>query len=284
MARLFDLARLVVARRGLPALLVLLLASCVQQETQGRRPAGRQDQILAQPTTILGASTPILPSPTILYTAQSPNSIQADSTKTVTNTPFARPASTQTATAAATASATLNPYTGLSIEELSNRDYGGGNLEIVETMESGEVFTRYLITYPSDGLSIYGFMNVPNEGTRFPVAIVLHGYIPPSDYETVSYTERYANALAEAGYFVIHPNFRNYPPSDSGPDPYRIGFATDILNLIAIIREQSLDPSGYLRRADADDINLFGHSMGGGIALADGRALCRHERGRSLEL
>lgn len=174
---------------------------------------------------------------------------------------------TLTTTATATASATPNPYAGLSIEELGNRSYGGGALDIVETMESGETFTRYLITYPSDGLTIYGFMNVPNDGTRFPVAIVLHGYIPPSAYQTVSYTGRYADALAEAGYFVIHPNFRNYPPSDSGPDPYRIGFATDILNLIAIIREQGQDPIGYLRRADADDINLFGHSMGGGVAL-----------------
>jgi dipeptidyl aminopeptidase/acylaminoacyl peptidase len=130
-----------------------------------------------------------------------------------------------------------------------------------------ETFTRYLITYPSDGLTIYGFMNVPKEGWHLPVALVLHGYVPPAEYETVAYTRRYADALAEAGYFVIHPNFRNYPPSDEGPDPFRTGFAIDVLNLIAIIREQSQDPLGTLRRANADDINLWGHSMGGGVAL-----------------
>jgi dipeptidyl aminopeptidase/acylaminoacyl peptidase len=37
--------------------------------------------------------------------------------------------------------------------------------------------------------------------------------------------------------------------------------------LLAIIREQSQDPFGYLRRADADRIHLWGHSMGGGVAL-----------------
>lgn len=163
--------------------------------------------------------------------------------------------------------ATPNPYASLTIDALAARSYGGGMLEIVDTLDTTDTFTRYLIKYPSDGLDIYGFMNVPHEGAQFPVAIVLHGYIEPAEYEVVPYTRRYADALAEAGYFAIHPNLRNYPPSDSGPDPFRIGYAIDVLNLIAIIREQSRDPLGTLRRADADDINLWGHSMGGGIAL-----------------
>ncbi len=140
-------------------------------------------------------------------------------------------------------------------------------LEIVDTLERNDDFTRYLITYPSDGLTIYGYMNVPNEGDLFPVVLMLHGYVDPTAYETVAYTRRYADDLARAGYFVIHPNFRNYPPSDSGPDPFRIGYAIDVLNLIAIVRAQSQDPLGVLRRADADHIHLWGHSMGGGVAL-----------------
>ena len=76
----------------------------------------------------------------------------------------------------------------------------------------------------------------------------------------------YADALTEAGYFVLHPNYRNYPPSDSGPNPFRIGYAADVLNLIGIIQRQSQDPYGPLRRADGEQIHLMGHSMGGGIA------------------
>ncbi len=162
---------------------------------------------------------------------------------------------------------TLDPYADLTIDALSARSYGVGALDIIDTLEENETFTRYLITYPSDGLTVYGFMNVPNEGDEFPVALVLHGYIDPAEYDTLAYTQRYADALAEAGYFVIHPNFRNYPPSDEGPNPYRIGYAIDVLNLIAIIREQSQDPFGYLRRADEDRIHLWGHSMGGGVTL-----------------
>ncbi len=194
-----------------------------------------------------------------------PTDPPAPSPTTVVPTPTATPAPTATSTPAPTS--TPNPYADLTIDALAARSWGGGLLEITDTLEENETFTRYEIRFPSDGLDIYGFMNVPNEGDNFPVVLMLHGYIDPDEYEIVDYTRRYADALAEAGYFVIHPNLRNYPPSDSGPDPFRIGYAADVLNLIAIIREQSQDPLGTLRRADADDINLWGHSMGGGVAL-----------------
>jgi uncharacterized protein len=186
-----------------------------------------------------------------------------------TSIPSPQPTSSPTATPSPEPAPTASPdpYQGLSIEELAARRYGGGQLEIVDTMESNDAFTRYLITYPSDGLTIYGYMNVPNEGSRFPVVVVLHGYVQPEAYQTVAYTERYADNLAEAGYMVIHPNLRNHPPSDPGPNPFRVGYAIDVLNLIAIIRQQSQDPLGYLRRADPDRIYLWGHSMGGGVAM-----------------
>lgn len=171
------------------------------------------------------------------------------------------------ATAASTLTPTPDPYDVYTIEALAARAYGGGELEIVERLETNERFARYLITYPSDDLTIYGFMNVPHEGSRFPVAIVLHGYVDPAGYDTLAYTSRYADALADAGYFVIHPNLRGFPPSDEGEDAFRTGLAADVLNLIAIIRAQSSDPEGPLRRADPEAIHLWGHSMGGGVAL-----------------
>ncbi len=212
----------------------------------------------APEATILATQTESLPPTATVYLPTA-----AFETETAVSPTFLPPIATPTALP----TATPNPYIDLTIDALTARSYGGGKLDIIDTLEENETFTRYLITYPSDGLTVYGFMNVPNEGSKFPVALLLHGYIDPAVYDTVTYTRRYADALAEAGYFVIHPNFRNYPPSDNGPNPYRIGYAIDALNLIAIIREQSQDPLGYLRRADADRIHLWGHSMGGGVVL-----------------
>jgi dienelactone hydrolase len=149
---------------------------------------------------------------------------------------------------------------------LANRSYGGGVVEIQETLGRNSAFTRYLITYPSETLNLYGFMNVPQGDGPFPVAIVMHGYVSPERYSTLTYTTRYADALARAGYLVIHPNYRNWPPSDSGPDLFRVSHAVDALNLVATIREQAGKP-GSLEMADASFIGMMGHSMGGGITL-----------------
>jgi uncharacterized protein len=232
-------------------LLLLLSIGCrerlVEEETAVPSPVAQ----------IIATNTPAaaMPAPTALPTG------------TATPLPTATASPSPTITSSPTLTPTPDPYAGLTIAALAARTYGGGELEIEAVLGETAAFTRYLITYPSDGLTIYGFMNVPHVGSSFPVAIVLHGYVTPSQYQTLAYTTRYADHLATAGYLVIHPNLRNYPPSDSGPDPFRTGYAADVLNLIAVIREQSLDDLGTLRRADRERIHLWGHSMGGGIAL-----------------
>jgi dipeptidyl aminopeptidase/acylaminoacyl peptidase len=152
------------------------------------------------------------------------------------------------------------------VADLAVREYGGGELQVEETLAVTGAFTRTLVTYPSDGLTIYGFMNVPQGAGPFPVVLMLHGYIDPEIYTTLAYTTRYADSLARAGYLVIHPNLRDYAPSDAGPNRFRVGMALDVLNLMALVRQQGGQP-GPLQRADPDAVGLWGHSMGGGIAL-----------------
>jgi dipeptidyl aminopeptidase/acylaminoacyl peptidase len=154
----------------------------------------------------------------------------------------------------------------LTIDDVANRDYGGGEIEAVEVIGVTETFTRTFITYPSEGLTLYGFMNTPSGAGPFPVALVMHGYVPPENYNTIAYTSRYADALARAGYLVFHPNYRNWPPSDAGPEAFRVAHAIDALNLIAIIREQAGQP-GPLAKVDPRFVGMLGHSMGGGITI-----------------
>jgi dipeptidyl aminopeptidase/acylaminoacyl peptidase len=187
----------------------------------------------------------------------------------MTAAPTLTPTSTPTATPTPTLTPTPGPYAGLTIADLAAREYGSGEMRVEEVLAVTDAFTRSLITYPSDGLTIYGFMNVPQPVESrgpFPVVIVLHGYISPDVYTTLAYTTRYADALARAGYIAIHPNLRNFPPSDEGPDPFRVGIAVDVLNLIGLVRQHGGKP-GPLEQADPQRIGVWGHSMGGGAAI-----------------
>jgi dipeptidyl aminopeptidase/acylaminoacyl peptidase len=140
-------------------------------------------------------------------------------------------------------------------------------MRIEDTLQVNSYFTRTLVSYPSDGLTIYGFMDTPRRGeaVRRPVVIALHGYIDPAIYTTLDYTTHYADALARYGFLVIHPNLRGYAPSQDGDNLFRVGMAIDVLNLIALVK-QTAGELGPLEQADPNEIGIWGHSMGGGIS------------------
>ena len=144
------------------------------------------------------------------------------------------------------------------------RSYGGGQIEIIKKMDENSNFTRYKIRYPSDGLAIYGFVNIPKGEGPFPVIIALHGYSNPNAYSILPYSADTADEFARDGYMVFHPNMRDYGESDQGDSRYRAGLAIDILNLIELIKTQRSAP---FEKADPGRIGLWSHSMGGEIAL-----------------
>jgi dipeptidyl aminopeptidase/acylaminoacyl peptidase len=186
----------------------------------------------------------------------------ATETPLPTQTPLST--ATQTATLIPTISPTPDPYYAWSIDYLRSRTYGGGQIEFLDVMTQNLYFTRYLMRYPSDGLNIYGFADIPNDEGPHPVIIALHGYIDPAIYYTLDYTTHYADAIATSGYIVLHPNLRGYAPSDNGDNLFRVGMAIDVLNLIALVQSQSRGTDS-LRTARPDLIGMWGHSMGGGI-------------------
>ncbi|MDP2964858.1 MAG: dienelactone hydrolase family protein [Pelolinea sp.] len=156
-----------------------------------------------------------------------------------------------------------------SLEALASREYGQGELTIEYPWHNEKEFTRYYITYDSDGLIIHGFVNIPKGKGPFPVVIALHGYISASEYETLDYSTRYADAIAQNGYIVLHPNMRNFPPSDS---PGRIrdfqaGYVIDVLNLLAYVRKEAGQKGSLFENADLSRMGIWGHSLGGGVAL-----------------
>jgi dipeptidyl aminopeptidase/acylaminoacyl peptidase len=209
----------------------------------------------------------VLPEPVVAVTRATTDTPQpVESVQEVTEEAPVLDTETPEPTASPTVSSTPEPYAGLSISSLASRTYGGGEIRVESILAVNSYFTRTLISYPSDGLRIFGFMNVPARAEPpYPVVVASHGYIDPNIYETIDYTTRYADALARNGYLVLHPNLRGYPPSDNGDNLFRVGMAIDVLNLIAIVRETGGEP-GPLVDANKDAIGVWGHSMGGGVS------------------
>jgi dipeptidyl aminopeptidase/acylaminoacyl peptidase len=154
------------------------------------------------------------------------------------------------------------PYT---IAYLRSRSYGDGQIEVLDVLEERENFTRYLLHYTSDGLNIYGFVNVPKGEEPFPIVIILHGY-GKAKSTVIGYANDSTDVFADNGYLVMHPNMRGYPPSDDGDNLYRVGMTVDVLNLIALVKDKVNLPL-ELQSADPARIGLLGQSLGGGVAL-----------------
>ena len=165
-----------------------------------------------------------------------------------------------------TVATTPEPYEQYTIDYLRQRSYGGGTIEIVKTIEVLEQFTRTLIRYSSDDLTLYGFMNIPAGEGPFSVIIMMHGLGDSGSFNSLNFKSDIVDSMTNEGYIVIHPIMRGYPPSDSGDNMFRVGMAVDMLNLIALIRTQGGQP-GALEKAMPDYIGILGQSLGGDIAL-----------------
>src|SRR5215216_2618761 len=102
---------------------------------------------------------------TVLLTSCIPAAPVANPTPAFTETPFATatPFPTDTPTFVPTISPTADPYYTWSNAYLRTRTYGGGQIEFLQVMDQNLYITRYLIRYPSDGLNIYGFADIPND-------------------------------------------------------------------------------------------------------------------------
>jgi dienelactone hydrolase len=237
-------------------LAVFLLSGCglgfspVEQVTELPKPQVVFDSYTLTPTITSTPRPTLTPTPTL-----SP-----------TPTDIFTPTPSYTPTISPTLTATPNPYFDYFIDTLTERTYGGGVIQDAGNLNSAGAFTRKLFKYRSEGLTMYGFVNIPDGAGPFPIVVMLHGYVPPEEYTTLDYSTRYADALAEAGFVVVHPNLRGYAPSASADNFLGIGDTIDVLNLISLLRSQA-GSAGLLRKADANSIALWGHSMGGGIVL-----------------
>lgn len=151
----------------------------------------------------------------------------------------------------------------LSLPAFSRQDFSGRDFKVGRILAENEAYTRYYITYSSNGLKISGIMNVPKGEGPFPLVVLNHGYIDPAVYTNGRGLKREQDYLARQGYAVVHPDYRNHAESDDDGNMerrFRLGYAEDVINAIWAIK------AAQLPKVDTSRIGMLGHSMGGGVA------------------
>jgi dipeptidyl aminopeptidase/acylaminoacyl peptidase len=170
-------------------------------------------------------------------------------------------ASASPSRASSAAEPTLVP---LAIDAMRQREYPGSDIAIEQTLAVGTNYRRYVASYQSDGLKIFGLLTVPNgprPATGWPVIIFNHGYIPPTVYRTTERYIAYVDAFARAGYIVFKPDYRGFGSSQGTPVSayYAPDDTVDVLNAVTSLQRYA--------EADPNRVGMWGHSMGGNITL-----------------
>ncbi|AWN23752.1 peptidase [Deinococcus irradiatisoli] len=152
----------------------------------------------------------------------------------------------------------------ISIPALRGREYPGSGLKVLQNLKAGSNYSRQVVAYQSEGLSIHALLTVPNgappEG-GWPAIVFNHGYIPPEVYRTTERYVAYQDAFARAGFVTLKSDYRGHGDSQGEAlggynDP---GYTVDVLNAAASLKKDA--------RVNADRLGVWGHSMGGQLSL-----------------
>lgn len=152
----------------------------------------------------------------------------------------------------------------MAIEAMRQREYPGSELVIEQTLSPGSNYNRFIASYKSEGLKIYGLLTVP-QGEKppngRPAIIFNHGYIPPEQYVTTQRYEDYVDGFARNDYIVFKPDYRGHGNSEGKPEGgyFSTAYTVDVLNALASVKRMG--------EVDPEKIGMWGHSMGGSITL-----------------
>jgi uncharacterized protein len=210
----------------------------------------------------------------------SPTAVRATELLTVTLAPqlrLASPTANPIPTLTATQTFTLLPLLTLTpspsstsaphpmdIQAMRQRSYPGNEIVIEKELAKGINYRQYDAWYRSDGLKIYGLLTVPDAqppAGGFPALVFLHGYIEPTFYRTTEFYAAHVDFLARNGYVVFKIDLRGHDRSEGRADGGYAspGYTVDVLNAVSSLQR--------LAQVDPQKIGLWGHSMGGFLAL-----------------
>ncbi|MFD1733535.1 alpha/beta hydrolase family protein [Deinococcus malanensis] len=130
----------------------------------------------------------------------------------------------------------------LSIARARAKAYPGSSLKVVRTLNNGVNYSRQVVSYQSDGLTIYALLTVPT-GTApkggWPAIVFNHGYIPPKVYRTTERYAAYQDAFARAGFVTLKSDYRGHGSSQGEAlgAYYTPGYTTDVMNALGSLKK-----------------------------------------------
>ncbi|MBI3981124.1 alpha/beta fold hydrolase [Candidatus Microgenomates bacterium] len=155
------------------------------------------------------------------------------------------------------------PFQELTIPYLRNRNYQSALGTMDQAYETTN-YIGYLTSYNSDGLKINGLLTIPKGETPsggWPAIVFLHGYIPPTQYQTLERYTDYVDYIARNGFVVFKVDLRGNGQSEGMPGGayYSSDYIIDTLNAYAALASSNL--------INPQKIGLWGHSMAGNVVL-----------------
>ncbi len=154
-----------------------------------------------------------------------------------------------------------------SIKDMQQKDFSWSDLVFEEVLTQNEAYTRFRISYTSNGLTISGIMNVPTWDWPYPLVILNHWYINPAVYTVWRWLKREQDYLARNWFVVLHTDYRNHGLSDTSPELDQLYYfrsyfyGTDVINAVAAVKALN-DP-----KIDTENVAMMGHSMGWGVTM-----------------
>ncbi len=160
----------------------------------------------------------------------------------------------------------LDKYT---IENLSKTNVKPAQIEVGKLLKDYPKFASYEFKLSFDPTftgnvekNLSGVINIPKNGSSFPVIVMFRGYVDPGEYFIGEGTQPAASVFASNGFITVAPDFFGYGESDKeAVDIFESRFQTFTTAM------ETLKSVGSIKNWDGKNIFIWGHSNGGQITL-----------------
>lgn len=171
-------------------------------------------------------------------------------------------------------SPTPKPLARYTIPALGSTPFSKSTIMFGQLIGEGSQFYTYMFSFATGNKKATGLANIPLETKDAPIILLIRGFVDPPLYEPGIGTKRVGEALVNAGYITLAPDFLGYGTSDNpsvNPMEERFETYTTMLSLIAALPTLPNAISQLPKMtttADVAKVGIWGHSNGGNIALA----------------